>query len=234
MDGARLIPSNSYIPTCLKSPMNWKLLTLPALLLSAGFIATTTGCEVTTCESDCVNLGGNSGVDPGTGGSANGTGGKSSSSGGTGAGEGGMGGMAAALDCSAAPLGDGGSCEPDPDATGDSLACQQCIEAKCCVEQETCYAQGPDTACAFGSVLYNGSVDSEIGCMLSCLTDREADGDFLGVQDDIDACAAQCSAQECSSTEATVPAQDFAACVAGVKNLDAGCQTECGIVEPIP
>jgi len=64
------------------------------------------------------------------------------------------GGPTIVIECSdESPSGTSGTCEP----ADDSSECQQCVAAQCCEEQSSCNSSGPDSACGFGSTLYNGA-----------------------------------------------------------------------------
>lgn len=215
--------------------MNWKFLAVPLAVPAVFLISSSalTGCEVCTGE-DCPDFGGGGLGGQDTGGDTGGSGGGATSGGTGGMGQGGMGGESLVIECTDTASGTAGSCEPS-DAED---ACQVCIESKCCAEQEACYAYEPEQACGWGSVLYDGTAMNEASCMLTCLDDLEEDPnhEFLGVQEDLDMCSAQCGAVECGESSTTEVTNDLAGCILGTHNDDdpdndeIGCQVECGLL----
>jgi hypothetical protein len=119
-----------------------------------------------------------------------------------------------------------GSCLPvDP-----SNDCQSCVQASCCSEQQACNATAPDSACSFGSTLFESRVveGGEIGCMMECFAARQEAGSFEGTGDDISSCAGQCGASECASAGVRAPTTALAECIVGIKEGSGGCLAECG------
>jgi len=115
----------------------------------------------------------------------------------------------------------------------DSSACGLCLDQKCCDKGwSACNALKPDASCRYGSTMLNGSaVEGEFDCMLLCLAT-----DYVGDQEQVDACAEQCGASECGDALGKV-AQDTAECLVGLTSTDAngdpdlaGCAAECGLL----
>lgn len=122
--------------------------------------------------------------------------------------------------------GTSGSCLPvDPEND-----CQRCVQTTCCAEQQACNATAPDSACSFGSTLFESRVveGGEIGCMMECFVAREEAGTFQGTEDDISSCAGQCGASECSGAGIQAPTTALAECILGVTEDSGGCLAECG------
>ncbi len=122
--------------------------------------------------------------------------------------------------------GTAGSCLPmDP-----SNACQSCVQANCCAEQRACNATAPDSACSFGSTLFESRVvdGGEIACMMECFAAREEAGTFDGIEADISSCAAQCGASECQGVGIQAPTTALAECIVGINEGADGCLAECG------
>jgi len=137
------------------------------------------------------------------------------------------GGPTIVIECSdESPSGTSGTCEP----ADDSSECQQCVAAQCCEEQSSCNSSGPDSACGFGSTLYNGApVDGgEIGCMMECFAEREESGTFSADIGDLESCAERCGASECGDGSASETTKGLASCIIGLKAGNPGCTAACG------
>lgn len=213
--------------------MKLKFLGFSACALIAAALVTP-ACTISEGDVDSIGGFGGSGD---TGGSSTGAtdSGGAPSTGGTG--QGGEGGEPILIDCQVDSTDDGtpGSCDPisesDFDGTEDEYndyyLCQSCIQDLCCEEYETCFATGPDTACALGTTARG---DGEYACITECLT--ALGDDFIGDQDDLDTCAAECGSSECSEDGAGPVAKTLGACVLGLTAMNAGCTEECGIFVP--
>lgn len=216
--------------------MNWKLITLPALLCLA------TGLSINACSlstGDLSDWGGEGGDENNSsGGGKNPTGG----TGGTGGtdGTGGTKPEPEPLDCQEDGQAEGtpGSCEPTADEDDDNYACQECVASLCCEEFEACNASKPATACRYGATKYldpdNEAIEGEFDCIFQCLTDLRNDPNsgYIAFDDDLDDCAAQCGSLECDDSKAGPAAFNLSACMLGISlspENAAGCQMECGL-----
>jgi len=226
--------------------MNYKLLWIPTTLFASAF---TFAVACQPCEDDeCgISDGGGEGGS-GTGGASGGspsTGGASTGGAPAAGGAGGLGGLgggtAEALDCleTGVPSGTPGSCEPTVGEDSESYACQTCVESLCCAEAKACAATNPYTACYYGSTARLGFDDQpitgELDCILDCLRNIPVD-EFLGDQDQVDACALECGSAECDESEAGPASVALASCMLGIDNdaYPAGCQEECAIAPTDP
>jgi hypothetical protein len=160
--------------------------------------------------------GGSSGAGGSAGSATSGTGGTDAGAGGMGeaggatSGTGGTGGsITATCDPSTGnlpsnPPDDG--CAPIEGATGDDLACQQCMQAECCDKTKECYGEDPYNVCGWGGPTegdYAGY--NEIGCYVACLSDYVADNDLSCDSDGEDACFTACATTMCFD-DTTLPA----------------------------
>lgn len=121
----------------------------------------------------------------------------------------------------------GGSCEPaDP-----TNLCQACVEVECCAEQRACNSTEPETTCAFGSTLFDGSPveGGEIACMMECFAARSEEGVLGATEDDVNACAELCAASECGAERASAATTELAGCILGV-GAESGCAQQCGFL----
>ena len=240
--------------------MNWKLLTIPAVVFSSSLLLAS-ACE--PCEGDECNIGDGFGGDPvGSGGESSGgessggsgatdgggtSSGGSVSSGGSGgsgvAGEGGaaLGGQAgsgtgsssATLDCQVDGSADGtpGSCEPQSSSGDANYDCEACVQELCCSEFEACNASDPVTACRFGSTLYDGqAIEGEFDCLLDCMRTSG----YLGDEYELNECAASCGSAECNPDESGPAATDLMGCMLGLNNVDnpTACREACEMLPP--
>lgn len=224
--------------------MNYKLLWLPTTLFAS---ALTLAVACQPCEGDECDFdddGGGEGGSDGSGGSTGGasSGGAPGSGGAASGGAGGMGGdPTAALDCldSGTPEGTPGSCDPIVSEEDPSYACQACAAAFCCEEVEVCSATDPETACYYGSTSRLGFDDEpivgELDCILDCLRNIPYE-EFVGDQDQVDACALECGSAECDESEAGPATVALASCLVGIGNGEypLGCQEDCAILPEEP
>lgn len=161
----------------------------------------------------------------GGGATTGGAGGSTSSTGGS-AGDATGGSAAEPLDCQ-----EDGSSEGEYKAIPNGGACIECLEQNCEASWKLCNTLDPDSACRFGSTSFvedNESVRGEFDCMLACF---QANQDFVGDEDDLEACQVLCGSAECDASGAGPVATDLAACLIGTdEDLD-GCQAECGVGE---
>jgi len=164
---------------------------------SAGKAGATTGG--TAGKGGSSGAGGKAGG--GTGGS---TGGSDAGAAGTaeaGSGTGGSGGSVPATcdpPTGELPSQDSDTCAPIEGATGDDLACQECMQQECCDATKECYGEDPYNVCGWGGPTegdYAGY--NEIGCYVACLTDYVADNDMACNADGEDACFSACATTMC-------------------------------------
>lgn len=214
----------------------FKLGSLTALGLGVALVA---GACTVTSGTDGDPGGGNptggngmGGEDPGTGGSTGGTNTGGTDTGGSGGtdtgGTGGTGGTTEpTFDCH-----DGGEVEgtlASTEPSDDDDECWACIKETCADEFAECHAVEPHSVCGWDEPdTYGG----EIECMFECFDAKVADMAFLGDEVDVDDCAAQCAADECSTGEATSVTSDLAYCAVQAQDENEfGCQAECGWLE---
>jgi hypothetical protein len=96
------------------------------------------------------------------------------------------------------PSHDSDTCAPIEGATGDDLACQQCMQAECCAATKECYGEDPYNVCGWGGPTegeYAGY--NEIGCYVACLTDYVAANDMTCDSDGEDECFSACATTAC-------------------------------------
>jgi len=218
--------------------MNYKLLLLPTTLFACA-LTLAIACE--PCEDDeCgVDASGGEGGSDGSGGASGGSSSGGASSGGSASGgDGGIGGgdPTAELDClgSGTPEGTPGSCEPTVAENDPSYDCQACIQEYCCEEAEACGASDPYTACYYGSTarldFAGDPIVGEADCILDCMRNIPYE-EFIGDQDQVDACALECGSAECNEDEAGAASVALASCMVGITAADPlGCQEACSIV----
>ncbi len=194
-------------------------------LVGLAFALSAVACSIGTSDDNEPGNGtpndtGGQGGDTGTGGGDTGgsdTGG-GTSTGGQG-GDPGTGGGTAALDCADAPTGTEASAEITVDDEVGS--CAYCLKQKCAEDYSACFSTDPDYACG-GDADGNGA---EINCVLDCMV--ELGDEFVGGEDNLDACTAQCKSESCdANSEVTPVTRDLALCILG--ETDTGCQFECG------
>jgi hypothetical protein len=96
------------------------------------------------------------------------------------------------------PSHDSDTCAPIEGATGDDLACQQCMEAECCAATKECYGEDPYNVCGWGGPTegeYAGY--NEIGCYVACLSDYVAANDMTCDSDGEEECFTACATTAC-------------------------------------
>jgi hypothetical protein len=224
--------------------MNWKLLSIPTTLFAS---ALTLAVACQPCEGNECDFTTDAGGEQGStgGGAGDGSGGKSggggttASGGATTGGNGGLGGSlstggttATVLDCQ--PTGDASgtpapSCGPTTTDGDPNFACEACVQALCCDEFEQCNALEPATACRYGATVLDGaSISGEFDCIIECLYGIPQE-DYVGGQDELDACASLCGSAECDDTKAGPAATSLAGCMLGLTTPSnpAGCQVDC-------
>jgi hypothetical protein len=179
---------------------------------SAGKGGSTTGG--TAGKGGSAGKGGGSGEAGATGATGGGAGTGTSGTGGTDAGSGGMGeagtstsgsggtGGTVPATCDPAmgelPSHDASSCAPIDGATGDDLACQQCMEAKCCDMTRECYGEDPYNVCGWGGPTVGDYAGyNEIGCYVACLKDYVAQNDMTCDAEGEDVCFSECATTMC-------------------------------------
>ena len=69
-------------------------------------------------------------------------------------------------------------------------------------------------------------LDGEYNCIAECLW-AIPENDFIGDDQDLDTCADQCGALECSSSAASPVSKSLARCLLGVDNPAENCGQEC-------
>lgn len=220
-----------------------KLGTLAALGLG---MALSTGACSFSAGSDGEPTGGtpSGGKSGGTGGAGDtggsgGTGNDSSTGGETASGGSGSGGEAntggsggtiePSFDCH-----DGGGAEgtlASTELTEKDDECWACIKTSCPDAFAECHAIVPHSVCGwdgFGEEDYGGEID----CMIECFDTLVDDGEFLGTDDDVSDCAAECGASTCATGEVTSVTYSLASCAIAAEDIaDFGCQAECGWLE---
>jgi hypothetical protein len=210
---------------------------LTALLsLSLPIYLGSLACEVKVCDDDDTDCGV---VDRDPSGGSTGIGG-AESMGAAGAGEEPMGQAGAAslieaeepgLDCheNGKISGTLGDTSPVDDESDEDYACQECAERLCSEELAKCYATGPDSVCLYGTTSLMDDT-GEVGCMLTCFLELE--DDFTLLEIDVEECASQCGATECTSQTASLVTQDLMRCfldTSGTDPEELGCVAECGL-----
>jgi hypothetical protein len=96
------------------------------------------------------------------------------------------------------PSQDSDSCAPIEGATGDDLACQECMQAECCDLTKVCYGEDPYNVCGWGGPT-TGEYDgyNEIGCYVACLSDYVAANDDTCAPEGEDTCFTECATTMC-------------------------------------
>lgn len=207
-------------------------------LIGAGAALLAAACTIGTVDDNepgngTPNTGGKGAAgDTGTGGSTGGTASGGSDTGGSDTGGSDTGGSSSGgqgsggdieVDCSA-----DGSSESTPASAEVSLdddACTECAKQACAAEFSACFATDPHAACG-----YDGEGDTsggEFACLLGCFDALHDEGLFVGGQEDIDDCKAECGLAECSGSGITNVAEDLATCLLGISSSDTGCQFAC-------